>query len=90
MAIGAKRQPKNDPVADSKDRQLQYEEQLKYLKSIEKNIWVPLPSFKEENIDRSLVVQNKNVGRDEIKIMFKRFINSDSSSYYITWSFNFP
>jgi len=22
--------------------------------------------------------------------MFKRFINSDSSSYYITWSFNFP
>jgi hypothetical protein len=59
---------------------------IEYLNSIKHNEWVPLPLFREEQIESKVRLTNPLIEKNTFTLKFIRFINSPSDKYKIEWN----
>lgn len=59
---------------------------IEYLNSIKHNEWVPLPLFKEEQIESKVKLTNSQIEKNTFTLKLIRFINCPSDKYQIEWN----
>jgi hypothetical protein len=63
-------------------------DEIKYLRTLANQQWTPVPRIMVEIEQREISAENKEIGKNEMRIKFKRVMMGPRGWYYITYVLN--